>query len=615
MRLGSSCRLLHSTAMSHRLEDTTSRPSPSHPLMQKMDQMPYQRQNSLMSGVSNMTSGSIQDNEFSTQGDLPLRPNSHCGHGTPNDFTHYWALQEAAVLDNGSVSSQQFVPSTAGQGDLLYHNVSEFPAAQDVTPQNDFDFAHAHQDFHTYSPLADLVFDTDVCPQNGSQSYDDTLSVGQTSQADDKQMISAQDAWNSLQGSPMDQLSSNVFPALPVSPPLSEASSDICVTSSCSSSGYTSFIANDDALFADITTPVGSQGISLGDPLFPISPPLTEHDPNRLEPTFHLVIRRMYQFLTYQTGPSDLPNNPVGQTWQRPSLSPMSKQTQKIISRCQFGGLLGRGPRTLLNLRTPGIILIILCQLTVTGNTIALSLLARNLAITLQRHRNAPISKYHLLPLIVVLWLILIVVCSKYLDSHLKPYRCKVPACMDAQLQFSSNACLFRHEREAHGFHGHGDNPHLCLFEGCERSIPGYGFPRRWNLFDHMRRVHDFASVEQLSSPENSPAIGKAAKRKETSARKRRVNGVTGAQVMKRTRSNQSQASSGKSAHSSHNGQRLLDAERNYFNCRARLLEELSHITPQDSAMHEKVNASLQELITLGLNYRHIEASQMASQV
>lgn len=60
------------------------------------------------------------------------------------------------------------------------------------------------------------------------------------------------------------------------------------------------------------------------------------------------------------------------------------------------------------------------------------------------------------------MWLI---VCSKYLDSHLKPYRCKVPACMDAQLQFSSNACLFRHEREAHGFHGHGDNPHLCLFE------------------------------------------------------------------------------------------------------------------------------------------------------
>jgi len=33
---------------------------------------------------------------------------------------------------------------------------------------------------------------------------------------------------------------------------------------------------------------------------------------------------------------------------------------------------------------------------------------------------------------------------------------------------------------------------HHCLFEGCDRSIPGYGFPRRWNRDDHMRRVHDW---------------------------------------------------------------------------------------------------------------------------
>lgn len=88
---------------------------------------------------------------------------------------------------------------------------------------------------------------------------------------------------------------------------------------------------------------------------------------------------------------------------------------------------------------------------------------------------------------------------------------------------------------------------------------------------------------------------------------------------MKRSRSNQSQKTSAKATtttHSSaHNAQRLRNAEKNYFTCRARLLDELSHITPQDSAMHEKVNASLQELITLGLNYRHIEASQVAAQV
>jgi hypothetical protein len=74
-------------------------------------------------------------------------------------------------------------------------------------------------------------------------------------------------------------------------------------------------------------------------------------------------------------------------------------------------------------------------------------------------------------------------------DSHLKPYRCKVYSCERAR--FSSTACLLRHEREAHAMHGHGEKPFLCTFEGCERGIPGNGFPRHWNLCDHMKRVHN----------------------------------------------------------------------------------------------------------------------------
>ena len=76
---------------------------------------------------------------------------------------------------------------------------------------------------------------------------------------------------------------------------------------------------------------------------------------------------------------------------------------------------------------------------------------------------------------------------SKYLDSHLKPYQCKQSDC--GNLRFSSNACLFRHEREAHGMHFYGKNPHLCHYAGCDRAVEG--FPRRWNLNDHMRRVHE----------------------------------------------------------------------------------------------------------------------------
>ncbi|KAI1003257.1 hypothetical protein K3495_g4948 [Podosphaera aphanis] len=78
---------------------------------------------------------------------------------------------------------------------------------------------------------------------------------------------------------------------------------------------------------------------------------------------------------------------------------------------------------------------------------------------------------------------------DKCVDSHLKPYRCKVLSCKD--LHFSSTACLLRHEREAHAMHGHGDKPFLCTYEGCDRGIPGKGFPRHWNLRDHQRRVHN----------------------------------------------------------------------------------------------------------------------------
>jgi len=91
---------------------------------------------------------------------------------------------------------------------------------------------------------------------------------------------------------------------------------------------------------------------------------------------------------------------------------------------------------------------------------------------------------------------------DKYVDSHLKPFRCKNQACVD--VQFSSTACLLRHEREAHGMHGHGSKPHLCSYQDCERSISGNGFPRRYNLYDHMKRVHDFTGP--TVSPTNDSA-------------------------------------------------------------------------------------------------------------
>lgn len=101
---------------------------------------------------------------------------------------------------------------------------------------------------------------------------------------------------------------------------------------------------------------------------------------------------------------------------------------------------------------------------------------------------------------------------SKFIDSHLKPFRCKNEAC--SKQEFSSTACLLRHEREAHGMHGHGERPHLCYYSGCERGIPGNGFPRRYNLFDHMKRVHDHKDEpsQDRGSPENRKIAGRKRK-------------------------------------------------------------------------------------------------------
>jgi hypothetical protein len=105
---------------------------------------------------------------------------------------------------------------------------------------------------------------------------------------------------------------------------------------------------------------------------------------------------------------------------------------------------------------------------------------------------------------------------SKFVDSHLKPYKCKVHTCKD--LCFSSTACLLRHEREAHAMHGHGDKPFLCTYDGCERGAPGNGFPRHWNLRDHMKRVHNDPGQPKSNASGSPPASGPAAKGKKRKA-------------------------------------------------------------------------------------------------
>jgi hypothetical protein len=116
---------------------------------------------------------------------------------------------------------------------------------------------------------------------------------------------------------------------------------------------------------------------------------------------------------------------------------------------------------------------------------------------------------------------------SKSVDSHLKPYRCKILQCKT--LQFASTGCLLRHEREAHAMHGHGEKLFLCTYKDCDRGIPGNGFPRHWNLRDHMRRVHNDPGLPKSNVPGGFPLPSAP-----TRSKKRRVGGVPGPPLLEK---------------------------------------------------------------------------------
>lgn len=207
---------------------------------------------------------------------------------------------------------------------------------------------------------------------------------------------------------------------------------------------------------------------------------------------------------------------------------------------------------------------------------------------------------------------------SKHLDSHLKPYRCKVPGCVE--LQFSSTACLLRHEREAHGMHGHGEKPHLCEFLDCDRSIQGNGFPRRWNLYDHMRRVHDYKGTP-TSSAGNSPSPSSAGschqgfatlairKRRPSSPAQvdppKRTKSATGTKVVppKPTKVPTVTFSQGK----------RQSMQKMWLEQKAVIKARMDSLDPTDAGATEQLSVDYNILHTIGLSIRREQAGELAS--
>lgn len=226
---------------------------------------------------------------MSKQDKSSLCSSIHPAHGKPQDMKE-WTLSGAESLDQ-AVSSQpdspgvemlsfslshQLLTPTVGPNDVMFPGVSDFTAAQDLNDHNDMpqDFKYSYVDF----------FDSDACLKNATP--DDSISIGHSSHTEDGQLITAPDPWNSMMPdagqypvTTLDQLSPSMFQTLPVSPPLTEVSNDICVTSACSHPGFPSFMAPDDSLLGDFAS-ISTHGINPTEPLFPDTP-LSERVPNK----------------------------------------------------------------------------------------------------------------------------------------------------------------------------------------------------------------------------------------------------------------------------------------------------------------------------------------------
>lgn len=104
-------------------------------------------------------------------------------------------------------------------------------------------------------------------------------------------------------------------------------------------------------------------------------------------------------------------------------------------------------------------------------------------------------------PLPFLIYLILIV-SSKHMDKHERPYRCPALGCENLP-GFTYSGGLLRHEREVHNKHGGPKNTVNCPHPNCKRHT-GKGFSRQENLNEHLRRVH--TNMEGTTPPAPAPA-------------------------------------------------------------------------------------------------------------
>ena len=170
--------------------------------------------------------------------------------------------------------------------------------------------------------------------------------------------------------------------------------------------------------------------------------------------------------------------------------------------------------------------------------------------------------------------------------------------------------------------HGHGPKPHLCFFKDCERAQEDNGFPRRWNLFDHMKRVHDFTGTEP-SNKSHSPSPSSSSLEPHTDLpKKRRTPSPTNEVVTKRVKI----TAAGRTMESITGSQTVVQAgtpamvpgyqpeslNQIWYDHIAQVQARLQSLDPTDPRQWKQYQADSETLQTIGLSIQFQQQAQLA---
>jgi hypothetical protein len=246
-----------------------------------------------------MQSRVAQESEYAHQDTFTMSPTMDAHNGF-NSMSH-WALNDTMFLnsDMSSVSEcteasfdTKSLPPTdydTSEAQLLAYSSASTPYFQGTT-------GHTHSSDQTSLSELSRAPNSPEAPFSNPQGFAAPLAYSFDPESKHPRRESNCPAdefdesypWSHGSIAPHDLSSAGVthmsaiFNALPATPPHSEGA-EISASSACTQPGFPSYIPSDDGMFVDgADASISVQPFTLGEPYYPLTPPLTEQDPNRL---------------------------------------------------------------------------------------------------------------------------------------------------------------------------------------------------------------------------------------------------------------------------------------------------------------------------------------------